>query len=176
MGRVLVALEARDRELRARPAVPFQGTASLHASLISGGRELSSYPDRCLLHMERRTVSGEDAASVAREVEDLIARLRTADTDFRATQTVTAYRSAYRLDPGHPLPTAFTQAVGAAGHSGELAGMSFWTDASVLADAGIPSILFGPGGAGLHSLEEYVRVADVMTCRDVLVAATRALI
>jgi acetylornithine deacetylase len=176
MGRVLVALEARDRELRARPAVPFQGTASLHASLISGGRELSSYPDRCLLHMERRTVSGEDAASVAREVEDLIARLRTADTDFRATQTVTAYRSAYRLDPGHPLPAAFTQAVGAAGHSGELAGMSFWTDASVLADAGIPSILFGPGGAGLHSLEEYVRVADVMTCRDVLVAATRALI
>jgi acetylornithine deacetylase len=176
MGRVLVALEARDRELRARPAVPFQGTASLHASLISGGRELSSYPDRCLLHMERRTVSGEDAASVAREVEDLIARLRTADTDFRATQTVTAYRSAYRLDPGHPLPTAFTQAAGAAGHSGELAGMSFWTDASVLADAGIPSILFGPGGAGLHSLEEYVRVADVMTCRDVLVAATRALI
>ena len=176
MGRVLVALEARDRELRARPAVPFQGTASLHASLISGGRELSSYPDRCVLHMERRTVSGEDAMSIAREVEDLIARLRSADTDFRATHKVTAYRSAYRLDPEHPLPTAFTQAVGAAGHSGELAGMSFWTDASVLADAGIPSILFGPGGAGLHSLEEYVRVADVITCRDVLVAATRALI
>ena len=176
MGRVLVALEARDRELRARPAVPFQGTASLHASIISGGRELSSYPDRCLLHMERRTVSGEDAATIAREVEDLIARLRQADTDFRATQAVTAYRSAYRLDPQHALPTAFTQAVGAAGHSGELAGMSFWTDASVLADAGIPSILFGPGGAGLHSLEEYVRVPDVIVCRDVLVAATRALI
>ena len=60
MGRVLVALEARDRELRARPPVPFQGTGSLHASLITGGRELSSYPDRCVLQMERRTVAGED--------------------------------------------------------------------------------------------------------------------
>ena len=39
----------------------------------------------------------------------------------------------------------------------------------MLGHAGIPSILFGPGGAGLHSIEEYVNVADVMTCRDALV-------
>ena len=37
--------------------------------------------------------------------------------------------------------------------------MSFWTDAAVLGSAGIPSVLFGPGGAGLHSVEEYVEVA-----------------
>jgi acetylornithine deacetylase/succinyl-diaminopimelate desuccinylase-like protein len=61
MGRVLVALEARDRELRARAPVPFQGTGSLHASIIRGGAELSSYPAECVLHMERRTVSEETA-------------------------------------------------------------------------------------------------------------------
>jgi acetylornithine deacetylase len=176
MGRVLVALEARDRELRARPAVPFQGTASLHASLISGGRELSSYPDRCLLQMERRTVSREDASSVEREVEYVLAQLRKADSDFHATQRVTAYRPAYHLDPQHPLPAAFGRALGAAGQVAEPTGMSFWTDAAVLAGAGIPSILFGPGGAGLHSLSEYVHVKDVITCRDILVAATRALV
>ncbi len=48
--------------------------------------------------------------------------------------------------------------------------MSFWTDAAVLAGAGIPSVLFGPGGAGLHSREEYVTVADVVLCRDALTA------
>ncbi len=176
MGRVLVALEARDRELRARPPVAYQGTASLHASLISGGREISSYPDRCILNMERRTVSGEDAASVEREVEYLLAQLRKADHDFHSTQRVTAYRPSYRLDPGHPLPSAFLAAARAKDCPAEPGGMSFWTDAAVLADAGIPSILFGPGGAGLHSLEEYVKLADVVTCRDVLVSATQALI
>ena len=46
--------------------------------------------------------------------------------------------------------------------------MSFWTDAAVLGAAGIPSVLFGPGGAGLHSREEYVTTRDVVTCRDAL--------
>ena len=47
-------------------------------------------------------------------------------------------------------------------------GMSFWTDAAVLGAAGIPTVLFGPGGAGLHGPEEYVTVADVEACRNVL--------
>ena len=46
-----------DRELQSRPPHPLMGTASLHASIIRGGQELSSYPDRCVLQMERRTVA-----------------------------------------------------------------------------------------------------------------------
>ena len=46
--------------------------------------------------------------------------------------------------------------------------MSFWTDAAVLGNAGIPAVLFGPGGAGLHSPEEYVLVHDLLACRDAL--------
>jgi acetylornithine deacetylase len=46
--------------------------------------------------------------------------------------------------------------------------MSFWTDAAILGHSGIPSVLFGPGGAGLHSTEEYVQVSDVLACRDAL--------
>jgi len=169
MGRVLVALEARDRELRAVPPVAFQGTGSLHASIITGGRELSSYPDRCVLHMERRTVSGEDEAIVSAEVNELLARLRAADPEFEATARIMGYRPAYRLDPPHRLPQAISQALRRAGRPGDPTGMSFWTDAAVLADAGIPSVLFGPGGAGLHSAVEYVNLDDVFACRDVLV-------
>jgi len=36
-------------------------------------------------------------------------------------------------------------------------------------------VLFGPGGAGLHSIEEYVNVEDVSVCRDVLVDTVRTL-
>ena len=47
------------------------------------------------------------------------------------------------------------------------------TDAAILAGAGIPSVLFGPAGAGLHSLEEWVDIPSVLTCRDVLVGLAR---
>ena len=176
MGRVLVALEACDRDLRARAAVPFQGTGSMHASIINGGRELSSYPDSCTLLMERRTVGAEDEAVVAAEMEGILAGLRQEDPEFEGTARVTGFRSAYCLDPAHRLPQALGHALGQAGRSAEPIGMSFWTDAALLAGAGIPSVLFGPGGAGLHSVVEYVNLDDVYVCRDVLCETVNRLI
>ena len=76
--------------------------------------------------------------------------------------------------PSHPLPVALgARARATRGLIAEPTGMSFWTDAAILAGAGIPSVLFGPGGAGLHSREEYVNVDDVRVCRDVLVETVR---
>ena len=66
-------------------AAPFQGTGSLHASIISGGRELSSYPDRCTLQMERRTVSGEDEGVVIAEIERVLEALHAQDPEFEGT-------------------------------------------------------------------------------------------
>jgi acetylornithine deacetylase len=59
------------------------------------------------------------------------------------------------------------------GHAPARVGMTFWTDAAILGAAGIPSVLFGPGGSGLHSQEEYVLIEDVCRCRDVLVELAR---
>jgi acetylornithine deacetylase len=148
----------------------------MHASIINGGRELSSYPDSCTLQMERRTVSGEDDAGVAAEMEELLGRLRREDPEFEADARVTGYRAAYCLDPSHRLPQALGHALGQAGRSSEPVGMSFWTDAALLAGAGIPSILFGPGGAGLHSAVEYVNVDDVYLCRDILCETVKRMI
>ena len=51
-----------------------------------------------------------------------------------------------------------------------------WVAAVTTTSDLIPAVLFGPGGAGLHSHEEYVNVDDVRVCRDVLVATARALV
>ena len=48
---------------QSRAPHPLMGTGSLHASIVSGGRELSSYPDSCRLQMERRTIAGEAVRS-----------------------------------------------------------------------------------------------------------------
>src|SRR5436190_19926245 len=155
MGRVLAELEKLDRRLQSRPAHPLLGTASLHASTIEGGRELSSYPDWCGLKLERRTISGEAESAVTGELEAILEMLRAEDADFDATLTPLFARPAYEVAPDHALPRALGKA---AGTTRPPVGMSFWTDAAVLGSAGIPSVLFGPGGAGLHSIEEYVEI------------------
>jgi len=170
MGRVLTELDALDRTLQSRDSHSLLGTASLHASLIHGGRELSSYPDRCHLQMERRTIPGEAPGSAAREVAAILARLSEADVSFRAASRPMFARSSYEIAASHPLVKAMQHASPAAA---EPIGMSFWTDASVLGDAGIPSLLFGPTGAGLHGVEEWVEAASVIACRDALVALAR---
>ena len=173
LGRVLTRLEALDRTLQARPPHPLVGTGSLHASIIEGGRELSSYPDRATLQMERRTLPGEDASIALHEVQQIIEELVREDASFRGAATSVFSRPGYEIAADSDLPALLEAAATHAGVRPRLAGASFWTDAAILGHAGIPSVLFGPGGAGLHSTEEYVNVADVIVCRDALVELVR---
>jgi len=173
MGRVLTRLERLDRELQSRTPHPVLGTGSLHASIIEGGRELSSYPDRCRLQLERRTVPGETVDTFAHEMDDLLGELRQEDGELEASVTVMFSRPPYELPSSDELPRALEAAAVAAGAAASTVGMSFWTDAAILGEAGIPSVLFGPGGAGLHSLEEYVLVNEVTICRDALASLAR---
>ena len=170
MGRVIHRLEQLDRDLQARPAHRLVGTASLHASVIEGGREWSTYPDRCTLRLERRTVVGETGDTFMKEIEELLEGLRAEDAEFEASAALTFARPSYEIPQGHPLPAALARAGAEAGFTAHPIGMSFWTDAAILGSAGIPSVLFGPGGAGLHSAEEFVYVDDVIACRDALAA------
>jgi acetylornithine deacetylase len=168
MGRVLTQLEALDRQLQLRPAHARLGAASLHASIISGGREWSSYPDACRLDVERRTLPGETAADAEAEVRAILERLRSEDPAFDASSRLVLARPSYEILDGDPLPQTLARVTREMGIESPLAGLSFWTDAAVLGDAGVPSVLFGPGGAGLHTPDEHVRIADVIACRDVL--------
>jgi acetylornithine deacetylase len=169
LGRVLGRLESLDRALQARAPHPLMGTGSLHASLVEGGRELSSYPDRALLTLERRTLPSESDVAALDELHQIIDQLTRQDPTFNATARLLFARPAYEIPADHPLPRALSAAIAALGRPAPMLGASFWTDAAVLGHAGTPSILFGPGGAGLHSPEEYVNVEDVEVCRNALV-------
>ena len=168
MGRVLTALEALDRELQARPPHPLMGTASLHASIIEGGREPSVYPDRCRLQMERRTIAGESARDVDAEMRRLLDRLSEVDPGFKGSARLVFSRPPYETPARHAVIEMLQSQAALRGVRADLCGMTFWTDAALLGEAGIPSVLFGPGGAGLHSTEKYIRLEDVLACRDVL--------
>lgn len=168
MGRVLARLEALDRELQSRPPHAIMGTASLHASIIEGGRELSVYPDSCRLQMERRTVAGESAEDAHAEIQAMLSQLRQEDPELEASARLVFSRPPYETPHGHAIIGTLQRCASSHGVNAACGGMTFWTDAAVLGEAGIPSVLFGPGGAGLHSTEEYVRLNEVLACRDVL--------
>ena len=175
MGRVLSRLERLDRDLQSRAPHPIHGTASLHASIISGGRELSTYPDQCVLKMERRTIQDEPHQCGFAEAQRILDQLRYEDPEFAASAKFLFSRPPY-LTPngaGHELTKIISNGISRKGVHPVTGGMSFWTDAAILGSAGIPSIVFGPGGAGLHSISEYVLADDVLTCRDALVELAR---
>jgi acetylornithine deacetylase len=168
MGRVLALLDALDRKLAQAAPHPRLGRASLHASLISGGAELSSYPAECHLQIERRTLPGETDAQVEAELRTLLDGLATRDPDFRATLRRLAARSPYEIAPRAPLVTAAAEALRECTGSAPLAGLPFWTDTALLAAAEIPGIVFGPRGRGLHGPEEYVELESVAVCTELL--------
>jgi acetylornithine deacetylase/succinyl-diaminopimelate desuccinylase-like protein len=173
MGRFLHRLESHERQVQRGRAHPLLGTASLHASLVDGGHELSSYPRRARLIFERRTLPGEPNDVALTEANAILGALRDDDREFDGEASPIFGRGGYEIDAAHPLPDMLVQAAARVGASPSRVGMTFWTDAAILGAAGIPSVLFGPGGAGLHSREEYVYVEDVCRCRDALVELVR---
>ena len=174
MGRVLAEVEAWGEALRAGPAHPLLGSGSVHASLIRGGREISSYPERCTLSIERRTLPGETAQSVEAEMAELVRQLRDADPSFKAIVRRGLYRQPLETPEDADIAQAVQRAaVKVLGQAAPVAGVSFWTDAALLAAAGIPSLLFGPAGAGAHAAEEWVDLQSVEACAQVYLEAAR---
>jgi acetylornithine deacetylase len=149
------------------------GQASLHASIINGGRELSTYPERCVLQLERRNVSGEALDIAMREVEEILDSLRHEDREFVASSRLMFDRAPYETPVDHDLPRRLEAAVKHIGHDTCREGMTYWTDAAILGQAGIPTVVFGPGGEGFHAREEFVFVDHVEACRDALVLTAR---
>jgi acetylornithine deacetylase len=142
------------------------GTGSLHAGLIEGGQEYSSYPERCLLTGERRTVPGEAPETVERELRAILDERAAADPDFQAELRMGFSRGPFEMPRDH----AFVELVRSHAGDAPLTGVGYWTDAALLAGAGIPTVLFGSGGEGAHAVVEWVDLDSVARCTEVLVA------
>jgi acetylornithine deacetylase len=159
MGHVLVRLDELDRSLRAAPTHPLLGSGSVHASLIEGGIELSTYPDRCLLRAERRTIPGETAASVEEEARSLLG-------DLDGTADVVFERQPFEVGADEEIVRLVRREAGAE----DVIGVPFWADSALLAAAGIPTVVFGPIGEGAHAAVEWVDLASVARCVEVYLA------
>ena len=168
MGRVLVELDELDQTLRSNQTHKWLGSGSLHAALINGGRELSSYPDSCVLSIERRTLPGENQETVETEVQEIIQRLQRSDPTFKADVRIALERPPMETTEDSPIVNVVKGSANKVlKQATEISGVPFWTDAATLWAAGIPSILFGPSGGGAHAIEEWVDLQSVEDCAEI---------
>jgi acetylornithine deacetylase len=172
-GSILTALGELDSALGAQ-AHPLVGRPSTHASLIEGGVEMSSYPARCVIRLERRTIPGETVADAEQEIDALLDRCRAADPDLQVERRTSLHREPLEVDPGDEIVTAVMEAARSHGASPSLIGASYWADSGLIAAAGIPTVLFGPGGEGAHEIEEWVSIEQTeMVARTLIATAER---
>jgi acetylornithine deacetylase len=173
-GPILTGIGELDGRLREREH-PLLGAGSVHASLIEGGLELSTYPDRCTTGLERRTLPGETGADAEREIADLLEVCRTEDPALVAASRTLLVREPFEIASDDPFVGLVSDAAaGVRGSAPPISGASYWADAAFIAAAGIPTVLFGPGGDGAHAVEEWVSVPDTIASAEVLTAVASA--
>jgi acetylornithine deacetylase len=173
MAPALAGISALQRRLEDRPH-PLLGAASLHASLIAGGQELSSYPERCVLDVERRTLPGESEQDVERELQELLALAREADPRLETRLRMGLVREPFEVDPAADIVAVVRAAAARTlGAEPEIVGHSAWMDAAFLSAAGIPTVVFGPTGEGAHAIEEHVELESVEQVAEIVIETAR---
>ncbi|MGH2899446.1 MAG: ArgE/DapE family deacylase, partial [Solirubrobacteraceae bacterium] len=169
-GLVLAELDRIDSEDLPKKQHWLLGRPSVHASLIEGGSGMSTYPDRCVIRIERRTIPGETPDEVKAELEAACARVAAKKPNLRADVAVTFSQEPSDVAVDAPIVTALKRAIGGAGEpDARIEGMTAWTDAALLNAAGIPAICFGPGDIALaHAAEEWVPIDEIERATRVL--------
>ena len=173
-GLLLAELDAHEERVLGTRLHPLLGRASLHASHVHGGIGMSTYPDRCTLSIERRTIPGETTGDALREVENAIERVRARRPAMRASARVLLAQGPSDVAVDAPVVRALSDALRTEGERVRVEGMSAWTDAALLNDAGIPAVCFGPGDIKLaHAAEEWIEIAEIERATAVLTRLAR---
>lgn len=166
MGKVLECLEEYAAGLADRVTPhPLCGPATLSVGRISGGVSVNTVPDECLIEVDRRVIPGEDGAVVADDVRAFLEQRLDVDFEMLTPWLI-----------GLPLPDEGNQewadrllehiATVAGPH--QSVGVPYGTHASRFANAGVPSVVCGPGSIEQgHTKDEWIDVAELEQAAEI---------
>ncbi|KAI1458510.1 acetylornithine deacetylase [Annulohypoxylon moriforme] len=161
-GYFLVELDRYAQRLRESTTDSGVGPPSVHASIIKGGEEASSYPALCTIVLERRIIPGETPETVKAEIQALLEKTANDVQNFQFDLRVTFSRSPFSIPRDDPFVSLVDDVVGQTLGSAPIFRKDpYWTDCALLADAGISPILWGPHGEGLHAKIEWVDINSI---------------
>jgi acetylornithine deacetylase len=168
-GHFLVEIEKLEKNHLAKKKHALVGSPSVHASLIEGGRELSTYPDYCTVQLERRTIPNEEGDVFEKELNHIIDQIQKKDPQFKAKAEIIFERPPLEISPDEPIVRSLAHSYKKIlNRNAEYSGITWWMDSALFAEAGIPVVTFGPSGSGLHSAVEYVNLQSVIDCTSIL--------
>jgi acetylornithine deacetylase len=173
-GPLLDGIAELDRDLARRETTEW-GRPSVHASTIRGGQTYPTYPQECIVGVERCLMPGETVAESLHEMQALLDRARSADGRFEGDCRTVVAREPVLLDREEPVVRATVAATRAVlGHAPVVRSDYGWMDSGILVEAGIPCVVLGPVGDGLHTADEWVDLASVDACADVYARLARS--
>ena len=170
------ALDDYGDQLTSRPAHPLLKHGSVHAGTIQGGSAASVYPDVCEIVLERRTMPGERPEKVLQEFQRILDELSEREEDLSASLEQMLERPGTEVPEDSRLVQGLLEAGQGHGIPPVVEGMTAWVDAALLNEIGIPAVCYGPGDiAQAHSADEWVELAQIERCADVLESFARDL-
>jgi acetylornithine deacetylase len=168
MGRVLTAVEKYAERLRASRTDAMLGPPTLSVGRIEGGTSVNTVPDRCRIEIDRRLLPGEDPRSAPIDLEVFLRGELGADFPFAGTAPSMS-KTALSPQGSEELVARLGGAIDAVRGNHRTCGVPYGTDASTIAEAGIPSVVFGPGDiARAHTCDEWVPLGEVEQAAEIL--------
>ncbi len=169
---LVAALDAYDKSVLSLRHHELVGRSSLHIAQINGGSGWSTFSDSCVIHLERRTIPGESANDTLADVVRICSELEETIHGFQARVSLVAAQPPLNVSDTSEIVAAVKQSVAMHNISATIEGLSCWTDAALLAEAGIPAVCFGPGDiARAHAATEWVELQEIELACAILESA-----
>jgi len=174
MGRLLVGIEKYAERLRHERQHERLGPATLSVGRIEGGTSANVVPDRCRIEVDRRVLPGEDPQTAP---DDLVAFLRDQEKIDFPFDCERPWMSKVPLsDRGSEQVASWLGgAIDQVRGSHRVTAVPYGTDASTIAVAGVPAVVFGPGNiAQAHTCDEWVPLGEVAQAAEILYRLARS--
>jgi acetylornithine deacetylase len=168
MAQVLGGVQVFADRLRASKADPLLGPPTLSVGRIEGGTSVNTVPDRCRIEVDRRVIPGEDPLAAPGELTVYLTQTAGVGVPFECSKP---WLMAPALSPqgSQDLVARLGRAIDAVKGTHRATTVPYGTDASTIAQAGIPAVVFGPGDiARAHTRDEWVPLDEVEEASEIL--------
>ena len=169
MAELLPIIQTYADHLRTSRVDPRLGSASLSVGRIEGGVSVNTVPDRCRIEIDRRILPGEDARAALGQFLAYMRERAPRHIQFDCPEQPWLCAPALSATLSAAITAKLGVAIDSVKGTHQVDAVPYGTDASVLAEAGIPSVVFGPGDIHkAHTCDEWVPLDEVEQASEIL--------